>query len=419
MRLRIGILSLGCPRNLIDSESILSRLFRKGYKITDIDKAQVALVNTCAFIKEAKQESIDVILDLIDLKKEGKLQKIIVYGCLPERYKAKLAKELPEIDAFLGRISPDKDTERFSLTPAHYAYLKICEGCINLCSFCIIPKIKGRLVSLSVEAILNKVKEFDKKGISELNIIGQDITGFGLDLGSGVNLVYILKEILKNIKHIGWIRLLYLNPERIGEDLLKLIRNEDRICKYIDLPIQHINNRILKLMHRKSSRSEIVRLIDRVRKIIPGVALRTSIIVGFPGETEREFNELLGFIRDVKFERLGAFKYSREEGTPAYNFSGQVPEKIKSDRFNQIMSCQQEISKQVNSGFIGKELKILIDECAEGSYLGRAQFDAPEVDGLAYVRSKIKLMPGDFVNLKVTDTLEYDLVGEVQNESIK
>jgi ribosomal protein S12 methylthiotransferase len=412
---RIGILSLGCPRNLVDSEDILGRLFRKGYEIVDIDKAQVALVNTCAFIEEAKQESIEAILELIDLKKKGKLKKVIVYGCLSQRYKSILSKELSEVDAFVGRISLNYGLSRFAITPKHYAYLKICEGCVNLCSFCVIPKIKGRLNSLSFDSIISKVGQFSKERISELNIVGQDITGYGIDLKNGINLAKLLGKIIKKAKGIDWIRLLYLNPIRLGEDLLELIREEGKICKYIDLPIQHINNRILKLMNRNVSRDPrggIVKVIDKVRKNIPGVALRTSVITGFPGETDKEFLELLEFIKEAKFERLGAFKYSREEGTKAYDFKGQIPEAVKSDRFSQIMSLQQEISTGINSKFIGKTLKVLVDECKNGDYVGRSEFDAPEVDGLVYIKSKRRLKPGDFVNLKITDTLEYDLVGE-------
>ncbi|MFA5311116.1 MAG: MiaB/RimO family radical SAM methylthiotransferase [Candidatus Omnitrophota bacterium] len=416
MKPRIGILSLGCPRNLVDSEVILNRLSGKGYKIVDIDKAQVAVVNTCAFIKEAKQESIDVILDLIDLKKQGKIKKLIVYGCLSQRYKDTLARELPEVDAFLGRVSPEPEIVEYSLTPSHYAYLKVCEGCINQCSFCIIPKIKGKLASLSVASILRKVEGFNRQGLSELNIIGQDITSFGLDRGLRPGLAGLIKKLVQKARRIGWVRLLYLNPERLSDELLKIIRDEEKICKYIDLPIQHISSRILRLMHRGSTRDKILSIIDRVRKVIPGVGLRTSIIVGFPGETEKDFKELLRFIEDTRFERLGAFRYSREEGTKAYSLPQQVPESVKSQRFNQVMSSQQAISQEVNKKFIGKKIRVLIDEPSQGCYIGRSQFDAPEVDGVVYVHSKSKHHRGDFVNLRVTDTLEYDLVGEVENE---
>lgn len=412
MKPRIGILSLGCPRNLVDSEGILGRLFKKGYEVVDIDKAQVALVNTCAFIEEAKQESIEAILELIDLKKKGKLKKVIVYGCLSQRYQSILSQELSEVDAFVGRVSLNKEIDRFAITPPHYAYLKICEGCVNLCSFCVIPRIKGRLASLPVDSILDKVEQLSKEKISELNIVGQDITGYGLDLKSGTDLTKLVGRIVKKAKNIGWIRLLYLNPERINEDLLELIREEKKICKYIDLPIQHINNRILKLMNRMISRDEIIKVIDKVRENVPGVALRTSIIVGFPGETDKEFAELLEFVKEARFEKLGAFKYSREEGTKAYDFKGQVSEAVKTERFNQIMSLQQEISLEINRKFIGMDLKVLVDECENGDYVGRSEFDAPEVDGLVYIKSNRKLKPGDFVDIEITDTLEYDLVGD-------
>jgi len=411
---KIGILSLGCPRNLVDSESLLGRLNLKGYPIVDIDKAEIALVNTCAFIDEAKKESIDAILDLIALKKEGKLKKILVYGCLSQRYKDSLSRELPEIDAFIGKLALNHAPARFPITPGHYAYLKICEGCINNCSFCVIPKIKGKFVSLEAAAILAEVKRFNCQKLGELNIIGQDITAYGADLKIKEDLTVLLPRIAKAAKEINWIRLLYLNPGRISDALLAVIRDEPKICKYIDLPIQHINSRILKLMRRKISRQGIIKAIEKIRKVIPEVALRTSIIVGFPGETKKEFKELLDFIKDAKFERLGAFAYSREEGTPAYDFKDQVPEEVKSERLGLIMSSQQEISRQVNGKFLGKSLTVLIDEEEGGSYLGRTQYDAPEVDGLVYIRSKKKLYPGDFVKVRINDTLEYDLVGEVE-----
>lgn len=410
---KVGILSLGCPRNLVDSEDLLGRLKAKGYSIVDINKAEIAVINTCAFIDEAKKESIDAILDLVERKQAGKLRKIIVYGCLTQRYKKSLSKELPEVDAFIGRIAFGEGL-RFPLTPKHYAYLKICEGCINACSFCVIPKIKGKFVSLGVDLILEKVAGFSRNKISELNIIGQDITGFGMDSGCGEDLASLLLKIARRAKGINWIRLLYLNPGRISNALLAVVKNEPKICKYIDLPIQHINERILKLMRRRITREETVRVIERIRKAIPGVALRTSIIVGFPGESDKEFKELLEFINEIKFDRLGAFSYSREEGTPSFSFKDQVPEKVKSQRLDLIMSAQREISGEVNNKSLGKTLEVLVDEEDNGLYLGRTQYDAPEVDGLVYVKSKEKLYPGDFVKAKITDTLEYDLVGEVE-----
>lgn len=425
----IGILSLGCPRNLVDSESILGGLSLKGYPVVDMDKADIGVINTCAFIEDAKAESIDAILDLIDLKRKGKLKKIIVYGCLTERYKDKLHKELPEVDAFVGRTSLNHNLATFPLTPEHYAYLKICEGCINNCSYCIIPKIKGRFTSLDIDSILGKIERFDKNKVSEVNIIGQDITGYGLDLYRSTRLPGLLKKIIKKSPNIGWLRLLYLYPSRISDELLDLIKNEPKVCKYIDLPLQHINNRILNLMHRETTKQDILRIIGKIRKKIPCIAIRTSVIVGFPSETDNEFKELLDFIEDARFERLGAFIYSREEGTQAYNFKNQIPDKIKEERFNTLMMQQQRISQDVNKNFLGKTIDVLIDEKEEDFYpvkkettndikfsnvvyLGRSQYDAPEVDGLVYVDSKKALNVGDFVKVEITDTLEYDLVGK-------
>lgn len=414
MKAKVGILSLGCPRNLVDSENLLGRLNFKGYSVVDIKDADIALVNTCAFIEEAKKESIEAILELIDLKKEGKLKKVIVCGCLPQRYKELLKKELPEVDAFVGKISLNHSSQRFPITPKHFAYLKICEGCVNNCSFCVIPQIKGKFVSLKVGSILEEVAEFNREHLSELNIIGQDISGYGLDLAGKEDLASLIRRVAKIADKIHWIRLLYLNPARITDELLAVIRDEPKLCKYIDIPIQHINSRVLKSMNRRTNKKEIVEIITKIRKILPGVALRTSIIVGFPGETEKEFNELLQFIEEIKFERLGAFTYSREEGTAAYDFKAQVPQKIKSQRLDLVMTTQRDISKSVNDKLLGKTLEVLVDEEDNNRYLGRTQHDAPEVDGLVYINSRKKLRPGDFVKVNINDTLEYDLVGEVE-----
>lgn len=409
---KIGILSLGCPRNLVDSESVLGQIRLKGYPITDIDKADIAVVNTCAFIKEAKEESVEAILDLIERKQRGKLKKIIVFGCLVQRYKDELIRELPEIDVFVGRVALNGGLSNFALTPRHYRYLKVCEGCINNCSYCIIPKIKGKFASLDLKTVLDKVDKFDKSAISELNIIGQDITGYGWDLYGRVKLAELLSKIAQRIHNIGWVRLLYLYPSRVNRELIEVIRDEPRICKYIDLPIQHINNRILRLMWRSMRKEDILRLIDTIRKKIPQVALRTSIIVGFPSETDKEFQELLSLLEEVKFERLGAFMYSREEGTPAFDFKGQIPKEIKQERLDAVMAKQQRVSLEVNKRFMGKVMDVLVEAKENNAYLGRTQYDAPEVDGLVYLSSKKALKAGDFVKARVTDTLEYDLVAE-------
>ncbi len=410
---KVGILSLGCPRNLVDSENILGRFVRKGYRIVDINKADIGIVNTCAFTEDAKTESIDAILDLIELKKNSRLKKIIVYGCLAQRYKERLSRELPEVDAFVGRISLNHDSSAFPITPKHYRYIKICEGCINNCSYCVIPKIKGRFTSLDMDSVLERIKKMDAEGVSELNIIGQDITGYGIDLYKKIRLSSLLAKIIEKSKNIRWLRLLYLYPARVSDELLDLIKDSPRVCKYIDLPLQHMNDRILKLMQRGTTKKDILRLIEKIRKKIPAAAIRTSFIVGFPSETDREFRELLRFSEEVKFERLGAFIYSREEGTPAYDFKTQLPQEIKAERFNALMLQQQKISQEVNSKFLGRAIDVLIDEKQKDFYLGRSQYDAPEVDGIVYVKSRQQLEAGDFVKVKVTDTMEYDLVGEV------
>jgi len=451
----IGLISLGCPRNLVDSEVMIGLLKKSGFRIAaDISKCDAAVVNTCAFIEDAKKESVDLILQLVQLKKEKKIKSIIVTGCLPQRYPRELRVELPEVDAFLGtgdfielpqtirktlkgkscdRISrvpsflSDHTNQRGLITPFHFIYLKLSEGCNNRCTYCIIPRIRGKLRSRRINSLLTEVRGLSKKHkISEINLVGQDTTLYGTDLYQRPGLVKLLKK-LTALKMARWIRLLYTHPEHYTDDLIDIIKNEPSICKYIDLPFQHINDRVLKSMNRKTTRKGIMGLIARLKKQIPALAIRTTFIVGFPGETEKEFDELVDFIKQTKFERLGIFEYSREEGTGAYNFKDQIPDKIKKERFDTIMKLQQEVSRDINAGFIGKELEILIDEAdviarsPEGatkqspvaySYIGRTEYDAPEVDGNCFVRTKRRHKPGDFVKVKVTDTLEYDLTGE-------
>ena len=411
----VYFISLGCPKNLVDSEVMLGLLKTDEYGVVqNPETADVIVVNTCSFIESSKVESIDTILEMAEYKDTGKCQALVVAGCLPQRYKELLKKELPEVDAFVGKISLNQSSQRFPITPKHFAYLKICEGCVNNCSFCIIPQIKGKFVSLKVSSILQEVAEFNRQRLSELNIIGQDISGYGLGLEGKEDLASLIRRVAKIADKIHWIRLLYLNPSRITDRLLAVIRDEPKVCKYIDIPIQHINSRVLKSMNRRINKNEIVEIITKIRKTIPGVVLRTSIIVGFPGETEKEFNELVQFIKEIKFERLGAFAYSREEGTAAYNFKAQVPERIKSQRLDLIMTTQRDVSKSVNDKLLGKTLEVLVDEEDNNGYLGRTQHDAPEVDGLVYINSRKKLLPGDFVKVNINDTLEYDLVGEVE-----
>lgn len=432
MNKSVGIISLGCPRALVDSENILGQLKAKGYSLSEkIEDSSIAIVNTCAFIKEAKEESIDTILDLIELKKEGRLKHIVVAGCLPERYKTKIADELKEVDAFIG-IPSLNGKKRLLLTPEHFAYLKISEGCLNRCSFCVIPHIKGRLKSRPIESIIQEAQDLvDRKRVKELIIIGQDTSMYGVDIYKAPKLGALLKE-LDNMNNLRWLRLLYMHPKGITDALIKTIKDLKNMCRYLDIPVEHINDRILKAMQRGIDKKTIISLIEKIRKELPGITLRTSVIVGFPGETETEFKELLKFIACVRFEKLGAFIYSREEQTPAYDFPKQIPEKVKQSRFNELMKLQQGISNELLQEHIGRTFEVIIDEASEDdpdTYIGRTQYDAPEVDGMVYVNSKLKrpavagapnskLKTGEIVKVKITDTYEYDLVGEIVDEGL-
>lgn len=417
MSTNVGIVSLGCPRNLVDSETIISHLKEKNFSVTNLENADVVFVNTCAFIKEAREESINTILDLIQLKRQGLIKKLIVSGCLVQRYKDSLLRNLDGIDAYIGRLKLNGNfTNRYPLTPKHFAYVKISEGCGNLCSYCAIPKIKGKLQSRTKESIIKEVKILDKNNTKEINLVGQDITLYGLDIYGRPQLVELLIDILDNTKNIRWIRLLYLHPSHLSNELIDLIAKENRICKYVDLPIQHINDRVLKLMNRNTTKSEIISLIRNIRKRINNVYIRTSIITGFPTETENEFQELLDFLREIKFERLGAFVYSREEDTQAYSFDKQIHYKTKKARFDKVMSLQRQIATKINESLLGKETEVMIDEIDENEknlYLARLEQDAPEVDGVVYVRTKNKLLLGEIHRVKIIDTLEYDLVAEL------
>jgi len=435
------ILSLGCPRNLVDSEVLQGLLREKGAVISDeAENADVAIVNTCGFIQDAKQESIDAILQLAELKKAGKIKKLIVTGCLSQRYPKELTEEIKEIDGVFGtsdftgipeaaaailagetvrEVSSDPGflydhtAERDLLTPAHYAYLKIQEGCSNRCSYCVIPDLKGPLRSRTVASIIREVREIRaSRDIKELILIGQDTTAFGIDRTGRSELAELLREVAPAMKE-GWLRLLYTHPAHFTDELIDVIEGTGNICRYIDLPVQHASDKILKDMNRRFTRGEIDDLIRRLRERIKGLVLRTSVIVGFPGETDRQFAELLDFLREKRFDRLGAFIYSKEEGTAAAGFDGQVPEEIKRDRFDEVMKLQQEISGGNNSRYLGKTMKVLIDEtgAAGDPARGRTYMDAPEVDGIVYVRGE-GLKAGEFVEVKITDTMEYDLAGE-------
>jgi len=415
---KVGVINLGCARNLVDSQGILGQLKRKGYRIVNVENSDVAIVNTCAFIDEAKKESIDTILEMVALKRQGKLKKVIVAGCLAQRYGEELAKEIKGIDAIIGAQQLDKHVlgEQVSLTPMHYAYVKICESCYNRCSFCIIPKLKGKFVSRTIESVLDEVKALDARGVREINIIGQDITAYGVDLYHQKSLAVLLKRIVVVTKNIQWIRLLYTFPAHMTDELIDIIAQEKKICNYIDMPIQHISAHILKSQNRNMTTEETKALVDKIRKKIPQGSLRTTFIVGLPREGEKDFEQLVQFVKNVRFDKMGVFVYSREEGTEAYNMPGQVPELVKKRRLNILMKIQQGISQKIQQNFIGRTIKILIEEQSKNDqdmYLGRSEYDAPEVDGIVYVRSSRVLPSGSFVDVKITDAYEYDLAGDL------
>lgn len=422
---RVNLVSLGCSKNLVDSEVLLRQFQANGLEIIDNSrKADYIIINTCGFINDAKDESIRAILEAIDLKKSGKVKKVLVMGCLSERYKTELAEEIPEVDAYFGvtdykgvlkelgfDLKKELLGERLLTTPKHFAYLKISEGCDNPCSFCAIPLIRGKHQSKPVEQIINEAKYLAARGTKELILIAQDSTYYGLDIYGKRELPKLLKELAK-IDGIEWIRLLYAFPAKFPMDVLDVIAEEEKICKYIDIPFQHISDKILKSMQRGISKRRTYELIDIIRKKIPDVAIRTTLIVGYPGETELEFHELETFVKDIEFDRLGVFTYSQEENTSAFDLGDPVPQKEKENRKNHILSIQQEISSRKNQEKIGKRLRVLIDEQIEkNTYLGRTQWDAPEVDNSVIVNSQKFIEPGEFCEVEIDDALEFDLAG--------
>ncbi len=436
------LLSLGCPRNLVDSEVLLALLEQAGFSIVEVPAgADIAIINTCGFIQDAKQESIDLILQLADLRKNGKIKKLVIAGCLSQRHPDELMDEIKEIDGVFGtadftkipgmmdsllsggkikEVDPKPDFlyghlyERKILTPPHQAYVKIQEGCSNRCSYCIIPQLKGPCRSRTIGSVMTEIEKLKAvHDIKELILIGQDTTSFGIDRTGRTELAELLQEISPTMQD-GWVRLLYTHPAHFTDELIGVLADTANICKYVDLPIQHVNDRILRSMNRRTGKTDIAMLVERLRKQIEGVTIRTSVIVGFPGETEDEFRELLDFLEDSSFDRLGAFIYSREEGTAAATFEGQVPDEIKKERFDEVMRLQQKISAGNNLKFLDKKLKTLIDEedpADPEQFVGRAQMDAPEVDGVIYVRGS-NVKTGEFADVRITGTMEYDLIGE-------
>lgn len=442
MSVKIGLVSLGCPKNLVDSEIMLGILKKDGFTITNREKeADVLIINTCSFINDAKEESIKTILELARLKEEGSCRAILVTGCMSQRYPNELTDEMSEIDGLLGtgtireiagavknvlagkKVSligspgflPDANLPRLTSTPAHTAFLKIAEGCDNRCSYCVIPRIRGPFRSRPVDDIVSEAANLAAGGVKELVLVAQDTTRYGADLSGKPTLVGLLKH-LAALDGPVWLRLLYTYPDLLTDELIELMISEKKVCRYLDLPLQHASNKVLNRMNRRGSREEIIRLVEKLRTALPGITLRTSFITGFPGETEADFLELLDFIREVKFDRVGVFTYSQEEHTAAAIMPDQIPEEIKSERRDRAMAIQQEISIERNMKKIGSLIPVLIEglhSIDPFKYFGRSEGDAPDIDGKVYIMSGVKLNPGDIVQVLVVSAAEYDLTGEL------
>ena len=425
---KIHIITLGCAKNQVDSEALYSQLAGNDLEVTsEISDASIAVINTCGFIEEAKQQSINTILETVRLKNEGKLDKVIVMGCLSERYHAELAKEIPEVDQFFGSndapiiVSELGGNYKYELlgertlsTPNYSAYLKISEGCDNPCSFCAIPIMRGAHRSKPVEQIMDEVMRLVGKGVKELIVIGQDTTYYGLDLYAKRKLASLLNS-LGSVKELEWIRLMYAYPAKFPLDVLEAFRENPKICRYLDMPIQHASDSVLKSMRRGITRRATESLIDTIRLSIPDIALRTTIITGYPNETDKDFEELISFIKAVRFDRLGVFTYSREDDTAAFDLGDPISQDEKEARRARIMDVQKEISCQRNEERIGKSVRAVVEKCENGTYTGRTVWDAPEIDNEIFLtppRGR-HLSIGEFVTVEVTDASEYDLYGDV------
>ncbi len=452
--IKVGFVSLGCAKNLVDSEVMLGSLLRDGMEVTrDAQEADVVIVNTCGFIEGSKKESIDAILKANELRETGNCKALIMAGCLTQRYPKDLRKELPEVDAIVGlnevprigeivrevlsrnghtaprlywsgpaKYVPDYSAPRFRLTPKHYAYVKIAEGCNHPCTFCSIPRIRGKHRSRAVTNVLTEIRDLVDSGTREINLISQDTTFYGKDLdphapgprdGKG-----LLGELLREIQQVDgdfWVRLLYTHPYHWTDELIETIAACDKVCRYVDMPLQHINDEMLKRMRRETSGEYIRDLVSRIRAGIPGIALRTTFIVGFPGETEEQFAELLAFVQAAKFERLGVFQYSQEDHTPAGDMSGQVATRVKKQRYRRAMAAQQRVSREVQAAFVGKTLRVLVEERNEDGWRGRSHADAPEIDGSVQVRGTPRV--GEFARVRITGASEYDLTGETSRDA--
>ncbi len=425
---KVNIITLGCSKNLVDSEVLSGQLSANDIDVVHENKKldhNIVVVNTCGFIDKAKEESINTILDQVELKRRGKLDKVYVTGCLSERYRGDLEAEMPEVDAWFGtmelplilkKFEADYKSElvgeRLLSTPQHYAYMKISEGCNRTCSFCAIPLMRGQHVSKPIEELVAEAEGLVKKGVKEIMLIAQELTYYGLDIYKKRELPRLLNA-LADVKGIEWIRLHYAYPSKFPLEVLDVMRERDNICKYLDMPLQHASNNMLKAMRRNITREEMGELIHEIRERVPGICLRTTLIAGFPGETEEDVEELKDFLREHRFDRVGIFSYSHEENTSAYDLEDNISAEQKAERAQEIMEVQQEISYEKNQEKIGKVFKVLIDKKEAGRYLGRTEFDSVEVDNEVVVHSKRKLVPGEFVQVKITKAYDYDLEGEV------
>ena len=442
--MKILFISLGCDKNLVDTEMMLGMLTQRGHSITnDEAEADVVVINTCCFINDAKEESINTILEMAELKKSGDIKALIVTGCLAQRYKEEIQKEIPEVDEILGTTAIDAiadsidevlkgcshnhiedinrkpvyDKKRIVTTGGHYAYLKIAEGCDKHCSYCIIPKVRGNYRSIPMESLIKEAKELVEFGAKELILVAQETTLYGKDIYGEKKLPELLRELCK-IPGLYWIRILYCYPEEITDELIETIRSEEKICNYLDIPIQHASDRILKKMGRRTDQKELRNIIAKLRERIPDICLRTTLITGFPGETDEDHEELLGFVDEMEFDRLGVFTYSPEEDTPAALFDDQIDEEVKKDRQADIMELQQEIAFDKAEDMVGRIVLAMIEGKVpdEHAYVARTYKDAPNVDGFLFIQTSEELMTGDFVHVKITGSYEYDLIGEICHE---
>lgn len=434
---KVGMISLGCPKNQVDGEALLAKLAAAGYQIVnEIENSDVMIVNTCGFIEDAKREAIDTILEVAQYKEAGVISALVVTGCLAERYQDEILKEMPEVDAVIGIGAnadivkvcdkalcgiqtsnfPNKcylpiDDERLLSTPSHWAYLKIAEGCDNRCSYCAIPGIRGKFRSRKIESVVDEAKSLVNRGVKEIILVAQDTTKYGQDLYGEYSLDKLLKELVK-IDGLEWIRLFYCYPQRITDSLIEVIANEEKVCNYIDIPLQHSDTTVLKNMNRVGDGNDYRVLLDKMRKAIPDLALRTTFMVGFPGEMDEQFENLCDFVKDMKFDKMGCFTFSPEEDTPAFDMDNQIDEDVKKRRQEVLMNAQYSITEASNKSRVGNVYKVIIDSFADGKYTGRSYMDSPEIDSGIIFTSNKKLNIGDFVNVKITDFDGYDLIGE-------